>query len=55
MDGSGLVEKSSPEVSPKAFVATEICDGKSVISFSLLVIFFSRTSVESVIGHDWLQ
>lgn len=45
VDGSGLVEKSNLKISPKSFVATEICDGKSVISFSLLVIIylFSRT------------
>ncbi|XP_057777659.1 LOW QUALITY PROTEIN: RNA demethylase ALKBH10B [Salvia miltiorrhiza] len=30
VEGSGLVEKSNLEVSPKSFVATEICDGKSV-------------------------
>ncbi|KAL1556505.1 RNA demethylase ALKBH10B-like [Salvia divinorum] len=30
VDGSGLLEKSTLEVSPKSFVATEIFDGKSV-------------------------
>ncbi|XP_042022127.1 RNA demethylase ALKBH10B-like [Salvia splendens] len=30
MDASGLVEKSNLEVSPKSFVASEICDGISV-------------------------
>ncbi|KAL1568660.1 RNA demethylase ALKBH10B-like [Salvia divinorum] len=30
VDGFGLVEKSNLEVSPKSFVASEICDGKSV-------------------------
>ncbi|XP_042025338.1 RNA demethylase ALKBH10B-like [Salvia splendens] len=30
VDGSGLVEKSKLEVSPKSFVASEICDGISV-------------------------
>ncbi|KAG6407617.1 hypothetical protein SASPL_130613 [Salvia splendens] len=36
-DGSGLLEKLTLEVSPKSFVATEICDRKPVIAFTLLV------------------
>lgn len=45
VDGPGLLEKLKVEVSPKSFVATEICDGKSVIFFSHLVIvhLFCRT------------